>query len=414
MNLIKTTFLSGISTVIKIISGFIITKAIAVFVGPSGMAVIGQLQNFINMLMLGAGDFLKTAVTKYTAEYEQEAQKKYSIWSNAIKLIFFLSTIAFIPLFFFSQELSMFLLKDVSYSYVFKTLSFSLPLFVLNTFLLSILNGRKQIQKYVLLQIVLSITSLLLVVLLSVFWKLEGALLAYVINQSVVFFITVLVLRNEIWFKLENFSKTFSIVELKKLLNFAVITFMAVISSNVSLLFVRDFVINETSMQQAGYWQGIWALSQVALSFITVSLTTYYLPTLSSLSLKSEINMELKRVFKIVVPVSILIFLMMYLLRNTIIEILYTVDFMSMESLFFWQMIGCVVKVCAWLFGYVLVAKAMVKYTVSSEFFLAITFVLLSILCVKQYGIIGMTYAYCINAILHLLFVVCVYIFKLK
>ena len=57
MTLIKTSILSAIATIIKIISGFIVTKVIAVYIGPSGLALIGQLQNFINLVMLASGNF---------------------------------------------------------------------------------------------------------------------------------------------------------------------------------------------------------------------------------------------------------------------------------------------------------------------------------------------------------------------
>lgn len=46
MNLLKTSFLSSIATVIKILTGFIVNKVLAIYVGPAGIAQIGQLQNF--------------------------------------------------------------------------------------------------------------------------------------------------------------------------------------------------------------------------------------------------------------------------------------------------------------------------------------------------------------------------------
>ena len=52
MTLIKTSLLSAISTLIRIISGFIITKVIAIYAGPSGVALVGQLQNFIMTIRL--------------------------------------------------------------------------------------------------------------------------------------------------------------------------------------------------------------------------------------------------------------------------------------------------------------------------------------------------------------------------
>ena len=85
-----------------------------------------------------------------------------------------------------------------------------------------------------------------------------------------------------------------------------------------------------------------------------------------------------------------------------------------MQELFLWQMIGNIFKVLGWIFGYVLVAKAMVKYTVLSEILFAITFVIISIVFVKEYGLIGMTYTYLLNNILYCIFVMSIYKLKME
>ncbi len=102
MTLIKTSILSATAQVIRIISGLIITKVIAVYSGPSGIAVVGQLQNFLNILLMIAGDFMKTATTKYTAEYVNEDNRKFQLWSLSIKLIVISNLILFILLFLLS------------------------------------------------------------------------------------------------------------------------------------------------------------------------------------------------------------------------------------------------------------------------------------------------------------------------
>ena len=414
MTLIKTSVLSAIATIVRIATGFIITKIISVYVGPSGLAVIGQLQNFINVILMFAGDFLRTATIKYTAEYSDDEDKKYKLWSSAISIIVILNILIFTTLFLFSDLISEYLLKSTTYSYILKILAISLPFFVLNTMLLSILNGQRQIKKYIILNISLSIVSLILVSILSVNYGLDGALVAYVINQSVVLFITLIVVRNEYWFKLKNFFQGSNTKDIKKLLGFAMITLAAVLSSNISLIYIRDFITESISLDSAGYWQGVWVLSQVSLMLITTSLTTYFLPTISSLKTKVEISKELKKVIIFILPIAMLISLSVYLLRDIIIHILYTKEFLGMNELFLWQMIGNVVKVGGWLFGYVLVAKAMVKYTVSTEIFFALTFVGLSIYLIDNYGLIGVTYAYTVNSIIHLITMYCIYTFKLK
>jgi len=413
MTLIKTSMLSAIAALIKIISGFIITKIIAVYIGPSGLAIIGQLQNFIMVIKTVSGDFLKTAITKYTAEYEDDKNKKYALWSSAFKIAAILNLIAFIILIYFSKNISYVLFQTIEYAFVFKIFAGSLPFFVLNTILLSILNGHKQINKYIFLNIVLSIVSLFIVVYLSIVYGLVGTLIAYVMSQSIVTIITIIYLRKEKWLRFNFFLLPTRKENIKKLLGFAIITLSAVLASNGSMIYVRDYITNIYSISDAGYWQGVWLLSQVTLALITTSLTTYFLPTLSILIDKKELNKELTNAIYIIMPIAILISLSMYYLREYIIVILYSEQFMPMSQLFLWQMIGNVIKVLGWLFGYVLVAKAMVKYTVTTEILFAITFIVLSVYFMQLYGLIGATYAYATSSFLHLVTVAVIYKFKI-
>lgn len=412
MTLIKTSMLSAVATLIKILSGFIITKVIAIYIGPSGLAIIGQLQNFIMLVKTVAGDFLKTAITKYTAEYENDENKKYDLWSSSFKLAFVLNFVVLVGLIYFSNDLSYYLFHTLEYAFVFKILAISLPFFVSNTILLAILNGQKQIKQYIFLNIVLSIVSLFIVVILSVLYEVEGALVAYVVSQAIVFFITLIYLRKETWLKLKLFLFSVRKENIKKLLGFAIITLSAVLASNTSMIYIRNYISDTYSMSDAGYWQGVWLLSQVALSLITTSLATYFLPTLSVLTNKKALNKELTNAIYIIIPIAIVISLSMYFLREYIIIVLYSDQFMPMSQLFLWQMVGNVIKVLGWLFGYVLVAKAMVKYTVTTEILFAVIFIVSSIYFMRLYGLVGVTYAYAMSSLLHLIVVSFIYKFK--
>jgi len=412
MTLIKTSMLSAVATLIKVLSGFIITKVIAVYIGPSGLALIGQLQNFIMLVKTVAGDFLKTAITKYTAEYENDENKKYDLWSSSFKLAFILNFVVLMGLIYFSNDLSYYLFHTLEYAFVFKILAISLPFFVSNTILLAILNGQKQIKQYIFLNIVLSIVSLFIVIILSVLYEVKGALVAYVVSQAIVFFITLIYLRKETWLKLKLFLFSVRKENIKKLLGFAIITLSAVLASNTSMIYIRNYISDTYSMSDAGYWQGVWLLSQVALSLITTSLATYFLPTLSVLTNKKALNKELTNAIYLIIPIAIVISFGMYFLREYIIIVLYSDKFMPMNQLFLWQMVGNVIKVLSWLFGYILVAKAMVKYTVATEILFAVTFIVSSIYFMRLCGLVGVTYAYAVSSLLHLIVVSFIYKFK--
>lgn len=414
MNLLKTSMLSGISTIVRIFCGLIVTKVVALYAGPAGIAVIGQLQNVINIIMLITGDFLKTATTKYTAEYQKEAHEKYKIWSSALKVIVCLNILVFFILYLFSNEISEYFLSSTEYAFVFRVFSISLPFFVLNSFLLAILNGQKEIKRYITLNIALSFVSLILVSILSFNFGLTGALVAYVTNQSVVFIITIWVVKNQSWFKVKYFFYKTELAQYKNLFGFALITFTSIMASNGSTVYIRSYLIDNLSSTLAGNWQAMWALSQFSLTLITTSLATYLLPALSQLKDKNLIRLELIGAFKIILPITISISLAMYLLRDIIILILYTSEFTAMRDLFFWQLVGNSIKVCGWLFGYVLVAKGLVKYTVSSEIAFALSWCFLSSVLVDSFGLMGAVYAFAINSFLHFITVFLLYKFKVQ
>lgn len=118
MTLIKTSVLTGISTVIKLISAFVINKVIAIYIGPSGLAVVGQLQNFTSIITTFSNGAISNGIVKYTAEY-QTIEEKQKIFSSSVVISLICSLIISIFLFGFSGYLSELILKDSSYSSVF-------------------------------------------------------------------------------------------------------------------------------------------------------------------------------------------------------------------------------------------------------------------------------------------------------
>ena len=191
MNLLKTSVLNGVAVLIKTATMFLLNKILAVYVGPAGYAAIGQFQNFIQMITTFAGSAVNTAVVKYTAEY-QDIEEKKKIFSSSIVISLICSLIISIFLFTFSGYLSELILKDIQYSSVFIIFGATIFLFALNMVLISILNGQKEIKKYILVNIASSIFSLFFTSFLIMQLNLMGALYALVVNQSVIFFVTTL------------------------------------------------------------------------------------------------------------------------------------------------------------------------------------------------------------------------------
>jgi polysaccharide transporter, PST family len=408
MTLIKTSLLTAVSTIIKVISAFVINKVLSVYVGPAGLAVVGQLQDFVSMLTNLSNGATSQGIVKYTAEYKTFDQKK-KLFSTAIMISLICSFFALITLNVFSDFWSELILKDVKYSSVFVLFGFTIALFALNTVLMSILNGQKEIRKFVMANIASSIFALIITSVLIMQLNLIGGLYALVINQSVVFFVTLAFVVKSEWFKVEYFIAGIDKESLQKLAKFSLMAITASIVTPVSHLFIRNYLGENLSWDEAGYWQGIWYISAMYLMIVTTSLSIYYLPRLSEISDKNELKQEIISGYKIIMPIVIILALSIYLFRDYVILIAFSKKFQPMSDLFLWQMIGDVVKISSWLLAYLMIAKAMGKTFIVTEIIFGILFVCLSILFINNFGLVGVTYAFCLNYILYLIAMVLIF-----
>ncbi|MFG7351465.1 O-antigen translocase [Shewanella oncorhynchi] len=403
MTLIKTSVLTFISTAIKLLTALVINKAVAIYIGPSGLALVGQFQNFMTLAMTAAQGAINSGVTKYSAEYGKESDRLPILFSTASKISLVTSMIVGAGTIIFSNYISLQFLKTESYSYIFIIFGFSIVLFVLNSLLLSILNGIKEVKTWVVINVIQSLYSLVFTTLLIVFLGLDGALIAMVTNQSVIFFIVLWKLRRHQIIKLESFKHVFSKVEAKKLSSFAAMALTSAVTVPVSHLIIRNHIGETISWEAAGHWQAIWYISTMYLMVVTTALSTYYLPRLSEISNKVELRKELLSGYKIIMPIVLVMSLSIFLLKDFIIWLLFTQEFAPMRELFMWQLIGDVMKLAAWLLAYLMLAKAMTKTFIITEIMFSLFFVLLSIWFVNQYGLIGISYSFALNYTLYLI-----------
>lgn len=408
MTLIKTSVLTAISTIIKLIAGFVINKVIAIYVGPSGLAVVGQLQNFMSIITTFSNGAITNGIVKYIAEY-QTIEQKQKIFSSSIVISLVCSLIISIFLFGFSDYLSELILKDIQYSSVFIVFGVTVFLFALNTVLMSILNGQKEIKKYILVNIVGSIFSLFFTSFLIIQLNLMGALYALVTNQSVIFFVTLAFVIKSNWFKLEYFKQGLDKESFSKLSKYSLMAITSALTVPVSHLIIREYIGKNIGWDSAGYWQGVWYISTLYLMLVTTTLSVYYLPRLSEIQDNKELRKEIFSGYKIIMPIVIFVSLIIFLLKEYVILIAFSKDFMPMMELFAWQLIGDVIKIASWLLGYLLVAKAMTKVFIYTEVLFSALFVGLSILFVDKFGLVGITYAYSLNYFLHLIMMIFIF-----
>jgi PST family polysaccharide transporter len=406
MTLIKTSILSFIATAIKMVAGLVINKAVAVYIGPAGLALVGQFQNFSQLVMAAAQGAINSGVTKYTAEYGKDNEKIPILFSTASKISLVASVIVGAGIVLFSNYASLHFLKSEDYGYIFIIFGFTIVLFVINNLLLSILNGLKEIKTWVMINIIQSIYSLIFTTLLIVFLGLDGALIALVTNQSVIFLIVLWMLRKHQVIKLENFKGAFDKPEAKKLGGFAIMTAITMITVPVSLILVREIIIENGNLEEAGYWQAMWYMSIMYMMVFMTVIKIYFLPKLSELSQPSLIRKEIVNGLILFLPILFVLFFIIYYLQDYILILLFSPEFQEVSDLFYWQLIGDFFKLSGTFFGILLAAKAKHLRVIWVNVVFSISFVIFAYFYYADIGIEGIVFAHFINNLLYLVFVI--------
>lgn len=409
MKLVKTTFFSAIITFIRIASGFVASKVVAIFTGPGGIALIGAFTNFITIVLTFANGAINIGVIKYTAEYNEDSDKLKALFSTAFKISIYCSVIVGFILLVLASNFSAWIFADNLFANPIRILGLTIVLYSLNSLLISILNGKGQIKTFTIVNTLGSIIGLLFTLVLVYLYKIEGALYALVLAQSIVFFVTATLIIKSTWFSWDYFKQSFDKILATKLSHYSLMAVVSALTVPISQIILRNMVIAKIGLHGAGYWQGMMRISDGYLMLITTSLGTYYLPKLSSLETNNEIRNEIFKGYKIILPTVFIGCCCIYVSRFFIIKMLYTDAFIKMESLFFLQLVGDFFKVAAWILAHLMLAKAMTKIYIITEIVFSFLYVVLGYILISFVGLNGATMAFAINYFLYFLMMLFVF-----
>ncbi len=414
-SLFKVTSLNSISVIIKLLIGILSSKIIAIFLGAPGMALVGNMRNFFSSIETVTTLGFQNGIVKYTAENkDDEAQLKKVISTIFITLLG--SSVLFaLALFIFSKFWSDQVFgAHNNYDFVITVLAISIPFYVMNVFLTSILNGFGKFHKVIYITIFGNIIGLLVSVILI--WKLNiaGALISIAATPALLLIVTYLYFSSLM--KVRNYInfRSFDFDIIKKMSSFSLMAFVSGFIGPLIYLAIRNNVIEKLGEEQAGYWSAMERISSNYLMFISTLLTVYFLPKL----ILATTNQQTKNVFysyyKTILPLFIFVAAVIYILKGFIVRFLFTKEFLPVENLFQWQLIGDTFKVASIILGYEFFAKKMtVAFIVTELISLGILYAS-SMFFIDSYGIEGVVMAHAFTHASYFLLLVIYFKNKMK
>lgn len=81
--LLKVTAMTGLLTLLKMVMGFVIAKVVAIYTGPTGLAMLGQVQGVVGVLNGISNAPAGSGVVRFTSEKQAAGYDECAPWWKA-------------------------------------------------------------------------------------------------------------------------------------------------------------------------------------------------------------------------------------------------------------------------------------------------------------------------------------------
>src|SRR3990167_1246786 len=397
MTFLKISFLMSVITLVKGILTYVMWKIIAVSVGPKGIAIIEQFQNFIQVSRVAIPTGINEGVVKYVSEYKENFEKKAWILSNAFAINIAFFVIALILLVFFSRIISHSVFQSTVHPGMIILVGVGIGLFILNNLGLSILNAEMDAKKYAICMIANTVCNFLTTAGLITYFGLIGGLIGFALNQTFVGLLTTYLVIKSRWFSIQLFLSKINFAGIKRLLTYSCIPLSATLVEPIALMIINRYLVDTLSWSDTVYWQAITRLSNSYLTLMTMVFGFYFIPKFSSLKTRQALRTEVIKSHYYLSPLILIAVVLVFLLKEKIIVLMYSTSFLPVLPLFKFQLLGDFARANTWILNNILVARAMVKGCLAMELTFTATHVLLTVIFVHYEGLIGCAMAFAVS-----------------
>jgi len=400
--LVKAAGLNTANISLKILAGILISKFIAIFIGPEGMALIGNLRNFLSSVQSIAIAGLYKGLVKFIGRCKNDAVALSKTLSTVFYFGFFTSMLLAFLCYFNAEHINNFIFaENYNYIYVIETMAIVLPFYALNMFAFSIMNGFSKFKILLIINIIGQILGLSVTLLLIWQEHIDGALVAVVISPALNLLITLvgILYRKNLMSSIRITNIDFSVI--KNLSPYMIMALVSSIAIPIVLILIRNYIIYEIGMKEAGYWQAMNRISDYYLMFVNSLMALYILPRFSEISTRKEFRKEVFSFYKTIMPFFAIILVIIFLSRSVLVTLLFSEEFSPVTELFGYQILGDFMRVLSMVIAYQFLAKKMFAHFIVLEVFLFVIMYLSSIYFIDIFGLKGAVMGHCLSYFMH-------------
>lgn len=388
----KATSIFGGVQVVNIVISIVRSKFIAVLLGPIGIGISGMLTATTGIISgltnFGLGT---SAIRDISSAHETGNTLRLAIVAKVLKkLVWITGTLGFLTTLVLSPFLSYISFGNWDYTVAFMVLSITLLIGQLNVEQLVMLQGRRKLAFLAKANVIGGIIGLFTTIPLYYVWGINGIVPALLISSLVALIISVYFNKKD---KIEDIivTKTRTFAEGKLMLKMG---FMISMSGFITLgcsYIVRLYISHLGGIIDVGYYNAGFTIINTYVGIIFAAMATDYYPRLSSVAHNvDEANKTINQQAEIALLILGPIIILFIVFSKWIIGLLYSNQFLTINSMLVWAAFGMLFKAVSWSIAFLFLAKGSSKLFFWNELITNIYLVILNIVGYKYWGLTGL------------------------
>jgi PST family polysaccharide transporter len=371
----------------------VLTKLFALFLGPSGIAVLGNMKSVMQILISSSSFGMQQGIIRFTSEFKEQRVAFQKLLGTAHIAYGLIALFIAVVLFSFSDYFAAAILQDNKYAWLFQILAIIVPFQGFHMLYFSILQGLDNYKKVVWVELIMIFCNLILVSLSTFKFGLTGALFAVACIPVFYFFISISFLKSDIpYFKIAWSRST-----AKNLFLYALMTLFSGISFPLLFILIRNHISSVLGMNEVGYWEAVNQFSFFYFILLNSIMLMYVLPKITAQTDDVFYRSQVIEYFKKIMPLFGVFLVSLFLLRKYAILILLSPEFTSIETLFGWQLLGDFFRALTLILSIYFHARRMAVPYIIIDALLFILLLTLTTVFVESFGLLGAVKAHFIS-----------------
>ena len=370
-----------------------LTKLFAILLGPSGIAVLGNMKSVMQILISSASFGMQRGIIRFTSEFREQRHAFQKLLGTLHIIYGSIALVIAVVLFFLSDYLANVILQDDKYAWLFQILAIIVPFQGFHVLYFSILQGLDNYKKVVWVELVMIFCNLIFVGVSTFKFGLTGALFSVACMPVFYFFISVVFLKSDI----PNFKIAWSSSTAKNLFLYALMTLFSGIAFPLLFILIRNHISSVLGIDEVGYWEAVNQFSFFYFILLNSVMLMYVLPKITAQTDNVFYRSQVVEYVKKIMPLFAVFLIVLFLLRKYAILVLLSPEFTSIETLFGWQLLGDFFRAMTLIFSIYFHARRLAIPYITIDALLIVLLFTLTTVFVDSYGLIGAVKAHFIS-----------------